>query len=187
MLIRDKFRTGTKIRLVHDEIRALAHAKGPNSKLPTARELCAQFQINSDSLNETLRNLEAANVITRRQGSGIYVSPKIGYKSIAIVFSQKSNGQFIGSPFWGMLQELLFIGALERAPVKEHEYSFHLIPFGVSREDSVSRTNFENLLVTGNLNGVLSVQSDEPLQDLMFDSGCVSNRPTRSSRSSLRT
>jgi DNA-binding LacI/PurR family transcriptional regulator len=123
MRARDKFRTGTKIRQVHDEIRELAFARGPNSKLPTARELCAQFQINTDSLNETLRELESQNVIFRKQGSGIYVSPRIYQKSIAILVDTSLIEVENASPFWGILWAQLNNAAQMR--VETHNEDFH--------------------------------------------------------------
>jgi DNA-binding LacI/PurR family transcriptional regulator len=170
-MLRNNTRRGLSRHDVRSRLRELALQKGPSAKLPTQSELCAQIGTTTSTLDEALRDLEAANIIYRRQGSGIFVSPKIGYKSVAVMFSHGASDLSLISPFWGMFQDLLFRGALERSPAKEHEYSFHLLPFGISRESSAGRRAFEELVLSGNLDGILSVMPDEPLQALMANSG----------------
>jgi DNA-binding LacI/PurR family transcriptional regulator len=152
---------------VTSRIREMALEQGPNGKLPTARELCQSLEISSVTLLRALDELEAANVVTRKDRSGIYVSSKIRYKTIAIVFSQRSGEHNVSSPFWGMLQDMLWRWASDRAPRMEHEYSFHFIPMGAAREESAARKSFEDLVMSGKVDGVLAVQPSESLQTLM--------------------
>src|SRR6185436_19615757 len=98
--------------------------------------LCVTLGTSRATLDNALNDLESQNVFLRKRGSGIYVSPKIGYKSVAVTFSHLGEGHSAGSPFWGMLHDLLWRAGLERGPQVEHDYSFHLIPHGVSREIS---------------------------------------------------
>jgi GntR family transcriptional regulator len=166
-----KSKPDTRTQSVYNRLRQLAYDKGPDGKLPTTRELCGSLRASRTTLDGALNSLEAERIIYRRQGSGIYVSPKIGYKSIAVLFSHKSDVRFVSSPFWGMLQDMLMRGALERAQHLKHEYSFHLLPFNAPRESSDARKSFEDLIVSGNLDGILCVQPDGILQELMRTAG----------------
>ena len=46
----------------------------PGSKLPTEKELCAQFAVSRTALREALRRLSARGLIDIRKGSGMYIS-----------------------------------------------------------------------------------------------------------------
>src|SRR5690242_3600057 len=85
------------------DLREMAHQRGPNIKLPTTRELCTSLNTNAMTLSNALRRLERDNVIYRRQGSGIFVSPKLHCKNIRVLM----NAMFVDadgvSPFWGIL------------------------------------------------------------------------------------
>src|SRR4051812_45754504 len=99
-MLTNKTRRGLSRQDVRSQLREMAIQKGPSAKLPTQSELCVQIGTTTSTLDEALRDLEADNIIYRRQGSGIFVSPKVGYKSIAVLFSHMSEGQDIVSPFW---------------------------------------------------------------------------------------
>jgi len=47
----------------------------PNTKLPTERELAAEFGVTRHVVREALKRLEALGLVTIRQGSGILVEP----------------------------------------------------------------------------------------------------------------
>jgi DNA-binding LacI/PurR family transcriptional regulator len=157
--------------LVSAQLRDLAVARGAGNKLPTVDELCESLGTSRATLDNALSELEARNIVLRKRGSGIYVSPKIGYKNIAVAFSHASEWANIVSPFWGILQDLLWQRGLERAPQREHEYSFHLLRHDVGGDRSSVRGNFEDMLAAGRFDGVLCVRPDEPLQHLMTASG----------------
>jgi GntR family transcriptional repressor for pyruvate dehydrogenase complex len=46
----------------------------PGTKLPSEKELCAQFAVSRTALREALRRLSARGLISIRKGSGIYVT-----------------------------------------------------------------------------------------------------------------
>jgi GntR family transcriptional repressor for pyruvate dehydrogenase complex len=46
----------------------------PGQKLPTEKELCAQFAVSRTALREALRRLSARGLIDIRKGSGIYIT-----------------------------------------------------------------------------------------------------------------
>jgi DNA-binding LacI/PurR family transcriptional regulator len=162
-----RINVGRNAMSVSTRLRELAVAIGPGNKLPTMDDLCEVLGTSRATLNNALRDLEAKHVVLRKRGSGIYVSPKVGYKSIAVSSSNIVVDRDLASPFWGILQDLLWRRAMERAPVLGHDYSFHLIPYDVPVGTSNARKSFDDLIASGNLDGVICVHPDRPLQDLL--------------------
>lgn len=62
-------------RQVVDFIRSANLVEG--DPLPPTRELARRFQVNSGTLREALRQLEATGALSLRHGSGIYVGPNL--------------------------------------------------------------------------------------------------------------
>ena len=107
-------------------LRELALRHGPGQRLPTRDALCRTFETSAVTLNNALKELERQNVITRRRGSGIFVSPALHQKHVLVLLESlffQTNGV---SPFWARLWGL----CAERAQVREAQfnelYSFHL-------------------------------------------------------------
>src|SRR5436305_807127 len=92
-------RTNSTAKGLLSQIRELAYAKGPDAKLPTTVDLCVSYRTSKATLNTVLKTLEAQNVICRRQGSGIYVSPKIHQKYVRIFFNANLISRAGLSPF----------------------------------------------------------------------------------------
>jgi DNA-binding LacI/PurR family transcriptional regulator len=153
---RTAFRDGTKIRQAHDGIKALAYSRGPNAKLPTARELCTEFDMNWDALSEALRELEDNNIIYRRQGSGIYVSSKLYHKSIAVVLGSTYFHTAGVSPFWNNLWRLFVQEAEQRSTTHSEEFGFHLTRYTEGAGDSIQSALREEI-EAGRVDGVLAV------------------------------
>lgn len=65
----------------------LARHLGPNSKLPTTRDLRKAMRISQATLDSALDGMELQGLIHRRHGSGVYVSPLIKLKRIAVVMA----------------------------------------------------------------------------------------------------
>ena len=65
----------------------LARQLGPNSKLPSTRELRKSMGISQATLRAALDGMELRGFIRRRQGSGVYVSPAIKVSRIAVVLA----------------------------------------------------------------------------------------------------
>jgi DNA-binding LacI/PurR family transcriptional regulator len=65
----------------------LARQLGPNSKLPTTRDLRKAMRISQATLDSALDGMELQGLIHRRHGSGVYVSPMIKLKRIAVVMA----------------------------------------------------------------------------------------------------
>jgi DNA-binding LacI/PurR family transcriptional regulator len=119
-------RRGLSRHDVRLRLRELAFQRGPSAKMPTQSELCAQIGTTTSTLDEALRDLEAANVIYRRQGSGIFVSPKLHMKSIVVLYDTSVADQPGISPFWGMLWGALVKEAQKRAQTHDQEFTFRM-------------------------------------------------------------
>lgn len=109
----------TKTQALSAHLNDLAHKLGPGAKLPTMQQLSEQLGISVMTLNRALSELEAQNIILRKQGSGTYVSEKLGQKSVALVYDRALIGA-AASPFG----ELLLREAGRRA--NEHDEKFSI-------------------------------------------------------------
>jgi DNA-binding LacI/PurR family transcriptional regulator len=119
-------RTLTRVE-VGDRLRELALQRGPEAKLPTVRQLCDTLGTSVATLDNALDELEQQHIIYRVQGSGIYVSPRVNYRHIAVALEVGFFQNEVASPFWGMLWGLFVTRAQERADTKHEEFSFHLV------------------------------------------------------------
>lgn len=95
-------RSKLKTAKIVASLREMAQKAGPNAKLPTARQLSCDFQVSTSTINDALKELERQNILKSRQGSGIYVSPNIHQKSIALVFGDNIF-DVTASPFYSLL------------------------------------------------------------------------------------
>jgi DNA-binding LacI/PurR family transcriptional regulator len=81
---------------------ALAHERGPGIKLPTIEEMCTRFGVSRTALEPALQALERRGLVSRRRGSGIYVTERIRHKTIGVVFGGNIfSPEF--SPYWSLL------------------------------------------------------------------------------------
>lgn len=87
MILRDKVR-----RLILEEINLLKE-EGKN-KLPTEQELSSKFGVSRVTLRSALADIEREGKITRRQGSGTYISPSFDNMKLDL-FRMKTYGQLI--------------------------------------------------------------------------------------------
>lgn len=100
----------SRIEQVREGLLQLAIARGPGIKLPTVRELCSQFDVSFRTLEHAIIQLEQRQMLTRRQGSGIYPTERVRQKTIGVVFGGDIFRPSF-SPFWGLLLQ----SAKERA------------------------------------------------------------------------
>jgi DNA-binding LacI/PurR family transcriptional regulator len=109
-------------------VREMAIAKGPDAKLPTYQELSEQLGTSTRTLIDVLNKLESQGVVTRKRGSGIYVSRKLLCKNIWILIDMPLLERAGMSPFWGMLWGKMAKEAQRRSAFKNEEVHFQLIP-----------------------------------------------------------
>ena len=133
----------------------LARTLGPNGQLPTFADLRDKMGVSVATLNRALELLETHRMIHRRHGVGIFVSPTLGRKSIALVCSPRHfEGPEI-SPFWQILLEQVRRHATER----DHEITLHFAAF-----DGVEDGLFDDLkraVVEQRVQGVVGVGLSE--------------------------
>jgi DNA-binding LacI/PurR family transcriptional regulator len=115
------------VHSLSQELKDFAIERGPNSKMPTVSELCRLFGTSTATLNTALKDLEEKNVISRRQGSGIFVSHKLHKKMILVLLESSFFFQQSTSPFWGVLWGHMAQIAQERVGVLNEAHQFHLV------------------------------------------------------------
>lgn len=99
---------------------ALAHQLGPDAKLPTVTEMRLSLGVSMATLSTVLEDLEARNVICRRHGVGVFVSPQLN-KSIVLICDSSFFRSAGHSPFWDMTVD----AARARAQDRREEFSCH--------------------------------------------------------------
>ncbi|GAB4462451.1 MAG: hypothetical protein OHK0029_29330 [Armatimonadaceae bacterium] len=125
---------------------------GPDQKLPTFARLREELGVSVVTLSNALNELEARQVIYRLPGIGIYVSPKLGHKSVALV-CHPGFLQLVGtSPFWDILVEQ----ARERAAARNWEIGYHFTSTGTGETVSLHRGLLQDVQA-GRVHGLLSI------------------------------
>ena len=102
-----------KQKPIGNALLAMAHELGPNEQMPRVRDLCSSFAVSTATLNQVFRSLESRGAIVRKHGSGIFVSPTIHQKTIAVVFGADIFSASF-SPFWALLLQAVREQATER-------------------------------------------------------------------------
>jgi DNA-binding LacI/PurR family transcriptional regulator len=144
--------TGNIKALIHE----LALKNGPNTKLPTVRELCSSLGTNTVAITSVLKELESQNIICRRERNGIFVSPAINRKTILVVIDHVLYNQPTVSPFWGMLWSLFAKEADERASHKDEDFNFHMFGPQLSEERPLP-DYVASAVASGRIHGVLAI------------------------------
>ena len=173
-------------------LRKMAMEHGPGAKLPTADSLCLQLHVSRTTLNEVLNILELQNVLYRRQGSGIFVSPHLHRKSICILLSSYLFLSSNTSPFWGMLWGYFAEEAQRRSHYKDEYCSFHQV-ISLTPEERTLPEDVARMIATGQIHGVLAVGTSVNINDWIVsqrvpcvvyagytNSGCIVTWPIES-------
>ena len=137
---------------VKEMLRERARRVGCDGKLPTVVELCGMLGVARATVNSALDGLEAEGIIRRRQGSGIYVTPRIDQKTVALVFGSNIFAAAV-SPFYAMLIE----HCERRAENHRENFSFFLdLPSASAAADgSPVHRDLAAAIVGGKLHGIL--------------------------------
>ena len=142
-------------------IRELALSLGSGNKLPTVREICKSLRISAVTAENVLSGLEQDEVIIRRHGSGIYVSPRLYQQNVALVFGRNA---FNPGPatFCGMIVER----SQQRAQSHNETFSFFIDTGHDSTDDSVPvHSDLASALAKGRIDGMLLVARHSKLQE----------------------
>lgn len=149
-------RPETKIGEVCTRLRDLALQKEPHARIPTVRDLCEWLHCSRSTLDDALYLLEQQNVIYRKHGSGIFVSPKLHRKTICILLDATQLSEEDASPFWGMLWGLFAQEAQRRALVKNEYHSLHLVVHSPNTEQPLPE-EVVTMIQAGRVHGFLAV------------------------------
>lgn len=89
------------------QLTGFARSLGPGKKLPTVSELCEKTRVSVKTLDRALSELETRRLILRRNGVGIFVSPDVDKRVIALICDPMIFGPGQVSTFWEtLLQEV---------------------------------------------------------------------------------
>jgi DNA-binding LacI/PurR family transcriptional regulator len=150
-----RFGPDTKVGQVCDGIRRSALKHGPGVKLPTSRELCAEYEISQVTLNEALNTLESQNVIVRKDRSGIFVSPKLHCKNIRVLINASLVNGSTASPFWGLLWGEIVKEWQRRSAFKNEDIHFQLVACHTDMQELPP--DVEQVVENGPLDGLISI------------------------------
>lgn len=131
----DNEKADTRSQQLYAQIRQLAYDKGPKAKMPTVREMVERFDTSTVTITQVLAKLEAHNIISRHQGSGIFVSPTIHQKHVSIILDASFFAAPAASPFWLMLWSAIVGEAQRRNETGNISFDIHMaIPSKYEKE-----------------------------------------------------
>jgi DNA-binding LacI/PurR family transcriptional regulator len=117
----EPIRHRTKTQAITAQLTELARRLGADARMPTIQQLCELLGVSVVTLNRALSELEAQNIILRKHGVGIFVSPRIGQRTVGLVYDRDIFAAG-ASPFCGLLVE----AARQRATSSNEKFSFYL-------------------------------------------------------------
>lgn len=140
------------------QLTALAHRIGPGGKFPTVAQLCRALEVSPTTLNGALGVLEVQQIISRRRGSGIFVSKEliqiIQTRLVSLICDPTYVSGANHSPFWDMLLE----NVKQRAEVGHEELEMHFARLGSEHTpEAILNEGLLAELQSGRVSGVLSV------------------------------
>lgn len=150
-MISSKPRISPKTQEIFQSLKQVALDLGPQAKLPTVSQMRRDYGVSIATLDNVLTRLESQNVITRRQGSGIYVSPYLHKKTVGLVCAPE---YFLAetSPFWSELIDNM----RQRATLEGETFRFYLgLPAG--RSQSAVHEDLQEDMAQGRLDGVFFI------------------------------
>jgi DNA-binding LacI/PurR family transcriptional regulator len=147
----------TKLQETCGQLEDLAHALGPDAKLPTVIQLRDRFGVSVATLNSALTALEAQRIIRRKHGVGIYVSPRIRQRTVCLLCDPSFFRVSASSPFWNLLVDQV----RQRAEAEREAFAFHFTandPAAVFQDDAGPlQSGLANDIVNGRVDGILCV------------------------------
>jgi len=111
-----------KLQALCSQLREQAVRLGAGAKMPTVIALRDELGVSMATLDAALRELETQQVITRKHGVGIYVSPQLHQKSVSLVCDSSVFMSAGHSPVW----DILLGAARERARLGGERFELHL-------------------------------------------------------------
>lgn len=149
---------------VVEALEQLARALGPGARLPRMRELADALGITLATLDQGLTHLERRGVFDRRPRSGVFVSSRIGQKTIGMVIGWNIFSVGDDSAFYSLLVEAC-IQLAEKRGWRCSVFLDYFRPGLSERQLSPAHHDLVNALEDGRLNGLLLVSSQGPHQE----------------------
>lgn len=144
----------TKTQALSAYLIEYAHSIGPGNKFPPMQKLSEELEVSVMTLHRALSELEAQGIITRKQGSGTYVSPHLRQRTVGLVYD-RDIFQVGASPFCGLLVE----EARHRADSSHEKFSFYLampavagLPVHEDLADAIRERRLQGILFVGEQN-----------------------------------
>lgn len=101
----------SKPQMLCRQLTELAHRLGPGARLPRVLEMSRDFQVAPSTLNQALHEVERSGLITRRRGSGVFVTELAAAHAIKThiaLICRPSLFRMAGhSPVWDMLVQMI--------------------------------------------------------------------------------
>ena len=145
----------SKPQMLCRQITALAHKLGPGARLPRVLEMARDFDVAPSTLNYALHEVEKRGLITRRRGSGVFVTDmatdQANQAHLALICRPTFFRAAGHSPLWDMLVQMI----QERAAQSGVEFDCYF-----SREQTSEFPLPDALagaIEEGNIRGVLGV------------------------------
>ncbi len=147
----------SKQKSVRVRLEEIARTVGPGGQMPSIRQLGSDLGASLATLNAALADMEDRNMIWRRQGSGIFVSPSLLHPNLCLICDPSYLLDVGASPVWSQL----IASARERAGSREENLSIHFMQLGQSATDApITDLLHERLtadIAGNNVQGVLSI------------------------------
>jgi len=115
-----------KVQRLCSQLVERATQLGAGAKMPTVIALRDELGVSMATLDAALRELEAQQVVIRKHGVGIFVSPQMHQKCVSLVCDSRFLLSAGHSPFW----DILLDAARERAQKGGERFELHLAASG---------------------------------------------------------
>lgn len=143
---------------VRAQLIELARGIGPGGALPPARVLREQLNASNATLGAALDELAARGQVLRKPGSGIYVSPTLDQRRLALVVNPEFFAQAGVSPFWGQL----LLEIRRRAEARGEALFLHFAEHRTSASEPLLPSGLTEEVCKGRLAGVLAIGLTHP-------------------------
>ncbi len=144
----------------------LAYSLGPEARMPTFAALCAQAGVSKATMDVALGQLEAQGILSRRHGSGIFVSPGLR-RGIALV----CDPQFSIDPRLQGFWELIVREARLRVEGSHYDLAFHFSKLVTADEEPALHPGLIEDIHAGRVQGILTVGLPLPTLNWIAEQG----------------
>jgi DNA-binding LacI/PurR family transcriptional regulator len=149
-MIQRNFGRETKFQQVRTGLESLARQLGPDARFPPVRELGARFGTGVNTIAGALDDLEARDIIYRRERVGVFVSSSLS-RTICFLMAPDFFGRG-HAPFW----DSLLRAAQLRAQIGREHFELHLAQSATQLGEMLEE-NMAKRSTKGHISGVVGV------------------------------